>query len=80
MRKFAAVLGVAGAMVAPGAAWAANPGADNASPCGTHHGMFGLPAHGALGPQVSDLASSGFYKGGTVGEAASNTRCHEVER
>ena len=31
-------------------------------------------------PQVSDLATSGFYKGGFVGDAASSTLCHEVER
>jgi hypothetical protein len=65
------------AMLVPATAFGSNPGSEHASPCGAYHGEFAFPAHGALGPLVSEFASSGLYKGGFVGNNASNPACHQ---
>lgn len=77
MKRAIALIVSCGVLLLPNAAAATNPGSDNASRCGAYHGEFAWPAHGALGPLVSALARSGFYKGGVVGNNASNPACHE---
>ena len=39
--------------------------------------MFGQPAHGFLRDWVPVFATSGLYKGGFVGDNASNPACHD---
>jgi hypothetical protein len=75
MKKIALV--AAGLAIAlPASAEAANRGAVTASQCGVYHGMFALPAHGFLKDFVPVFAKNGDYKGGTVGDRASNPICH----
>jgi hypothetical protein len=61
----------------PGTAAGWNGGFDSANLCGAYHGMFGTPAHGEFGSQVRAQARSGVYRGGFVGDNASNPLCHE---
>jgi hypothetical protein len=75
MRKHVAVLAVAGAMLVPTTALATNPGSDQASPCGSYHGQFAFPAHGAFYPEVPNNARSGLYQDGTVGDFNSDPAC-----
>jgi hypothetical protein len=76
MKSKVVLAAVGVALALPGSAGAANPGSDNTSSCGAYHGMFGLPAHGFLREFVPVFATSGQYKGGTVGDRASNKACH----
>lgn len=76
MKKIALV--AAGLAIAlPASAEAAGKGSANASDCGAYHGMFALPAHGFLQDYVPVFAQAGDYKGGTVGDRASNPSCHD---
>ena len=75
MKKIALIaMGLAVALPAPAAA--AGKGSVTASDCGAYHGMFALPAHGFLQDYVPVFATSGAYKGGTVGDRAKNPACH----
>ena len=75
MKKIALIaMGLAVALPAPAAA--AGKGSVTASDCGAYHGMFALPAHGFLQDYVPVFATSGEYKGGTVGDRAKNPACH----
>ena len=51
-------------------------GSDAASECGAYHGMFAMPAHGFLRNWVPLFATTGVYRGGFVGDNASNPACH----
>jgi hypothetical protein len=77
MRSQVALAAVAVAMLVPSGASGANPGSDDAGACGAYHGMFGLPAHGFLRDFVPVFARDGVYKGGFVGDNASNPACHD---
>ena len=76
MKRFATVAVVAFAVALPASATAAGKGSASTSDCGAYHGMFALPAHGFLQDYVPVFATSGQYKGGTVGDRASNPACH----
>ena len=64
------------AIAFPSSAGAAGKGAEKTSDCGAYHGMFGMPAHGFLQDYVPVFAQAGLYKGGFVGNNASNPACH----
>ena len=76
MKKKIAIAAATAALAVPLAAPAANPGQQQASSCGTYHGMFRLPAHGTLTPAVPDFARAGEYKHGAIGDRQSNPACH----
>ena len=78
MRSRIALAVVAAAMLVPSATLGAGPGSDNAGACGGYHGMFGIPAHGFLRDFVPVFAKSGLYKGGFVGDSASDPACHDA--
>jgi hypothetical protein len=71
MRRTALFIVVAVVLALPGTAAA---GADDASPCGQYHGVFGPPPGG--GAAVANAASNGAFQGGVVGELNRNPACH----
>ena len=76
MKSRLVLLTVGLAIALTGTAGAASKGAENASSCGGYHGMFGMPAHGFLQDYIPVFAQAGLYKGGFVGNNASNPACH----